>query len=159
MISEWKIWDGITGLSTDGISAGLNEFNKESYVGRGSYNGQLAPGKLVTEDTSAYKAGLYFPFGGDEHFLKNGVEYYAKEYECAYKWQPSSDGEIISDAVQFKSDPFTFYVGRAFELNSVQVGKVTLENKVMYYAYNGKEHSTSKYDVLVCEKLEILPGK
>lgn len=119
----------------------------------------MAPGKLVTEATSAYEAGLYFAYGGDEHFLKQGIEYYAKDPACAYKWQSSSNGEIISDAIQFKSDEFTFYVGRAFEKKSVQVGKVTLEHKKMYYAFNGKEHATSEYEVLVCEKLTFLPGK
>lgn len=150
--SEWKPFNGPSGPLSDGISAGLNEFSKDSYVGRGTVSGQLAPAKLMIEATSVYGSGLYFEYGGKEHYLTTNVEYYAKEDDCTYKWFPSSGGEVILNAVQFRSPPYTFYVGRTNSFNSVQVGKVTLEHHVMYYAYGGEGYSTPTYEVLVCEK-------
>jgi Protein of unknown function (DUF3421) len=131
----------------------MNQYGKESYVGRGTYNGQLAPGKLMIEPTKAYAAGLFFEFGLKEHLLTTGVEYYAKEPTCDYKWIPSANAHVVPNAVQFTSSSYTFYVGRAFLQGSTQVGKVMLEHRVMYFAFGGKGHATASYEVLVCEKI------
>jgi Protein of unknown function (DUF3421) len=147
--TEWKAYSDPNAPARDGISAGLNEFGKKCYVGRGTYNGQLAPGKLMTEDA----VGLYFEHSYKEHLITSGVEYYAKEASCDYKWVPSSNGQVVNHAIQFKSGSYTFYIGRTFSFNSTQVGKVTLELNVMYYAYGGKGQQTSSYEVLVCEKV------
>jgi hypothetical protein len=81
----------------------------------------------MTEATSAYAAGLYFEYGAAEHLITTGVEYYAKEPTCDYKWVPSSNGQNVENAIQFRSSPYTFYPGRTFSFGSTQVGKVTLE--------------------------------
>ena len=138
--------------ATFGISAGLNEFGKNSYVGRGRYFGQLAPGKLMIEATSAYGPALYLAWDTSSHVITKGVEYYAKESRCDYKWVPSSNGEIVPNAIMFRSLSFTFYVGRTKSFNSVQVGKVSLEHHTMYYAYGRKAYSVKNYEVLVCNK-------
>ena len=138
--------------ATFGISAGLNEFGKTSYVGRGRYFGQLAPGRLMIEATSAYEPALYLAWDTSSHVITKGVEYYAKESRCDYKWVPSSNGEIVPNAIMFRSLSFTFYVGRTKSFNSVQVGKVSLEHHTMYYAYGSKAYSVKNYEVLVCNK-------
>ena len=136
-----------------GISAGLNEYGKESYVGRGTFNGQLAPGKLMIDGAGVpYQPALYFEWDNFEHVLTEGVEYYAKESRCNYKWVPSSNGQKVSNAVGFRSEPYTFYVGRTTTFSSTQVGKVTLEHNTMYYAYGGKGYSVNNYEVLVCDE-------
>lgn len=106
----------------------------------------------MIEATSVYGAGLYFEHSHKEHYLTSNIEYYAKEEDCTYKWVPSSNGEVVANAIQFRSPPFTFYPGRTNAFNSVQVGKVTLEHRVMYYAYGGKGYSVRTYEVLVCVK-------
>lgn len=152
--TEWKPYTGPSGPLADGISAGLNEFSKQSFVGRGTVQGQLAPAKLMIEATDVYGAGLYFEHSHIEHYLTTGIEYYAKEDDCNYKWVPSTGGEIVPNAIQFRSSPYTFYVGRTNSFNSIQVGKVTLEHHVMYYGYGGKGHSTPNYEVLVCNRVD-----
>lgn len=107
----------------------------------------------MIEPTKAYAAGLYFEHGLKEHLITSGVEYYAKEATCDYKWIPSANGFAVPNAVQFTSASYTFYVGRAFLQGSTQVGKVTIEHRVMYYAYGGKGHATASYEVLICEKI------
>lgn len=111
----------------------------------------MAPGKLMIEPTKAYAAGLYFEYGHKEHLITSGVEYYAREPTCNYNWIPSSNGQVVPNAVQFTSASYTFYVGRAFLQGSTQLGKVTLEHRVMYYAFSGKGHATASYEVLICE--------
>ena len=131
----------------DGISAGLFADGKDSYVGRGTVNGQLAPGTLLIEDSISRKAGLYMEYGQVENFITSDVEYYVKNPVCNYEWIASSNGETIVNAIAHKSDGFTFYVGRIFDENSWYVGKILIEHQVMYFG-NGKQ--TASYEVLVC---------
>lgn len=148
----WRSYSHPCLPARDGISAGLNEFGRHSYVGRGTYEGQLAPGKLMTEP-NGYAAGLYFAYGDNEIVITSEVEYYAKEPPCDYRWVPSSNGQIVSNAIQLTSHPYTFYVGRIHTFDSIQVGKVTLEHRVMYYAFNGRSHRTANYEVLTCVRI------
>lgn len=154
---EWKAFSDPNEPARDGISAGLNQHGKDCFVGRATYNRQLAPGKLMIEPMKAYAAGLYFEYGHKEHLITSGVEYYAKEPTCDYKWVPSSNGQVVRNAVEFTSSSYTFYVGRAFLQGSTQVGKVTLEHRVMYYAFAGKGHATASYEVLICEPVSPPP--
>lgn len=119
------------------------------YIGRANIDGQLVIGKLLIN--GPWK-GLWMAYGGKEQQTITGVQYYAKESRCNYSWKPSSNGETVKNAVGFSSAPFTFYVGRAYDSNSVQVGKVTLEHRTMYYAYDGSEKTVDSYEVLVCKK-------
>lgn len=99
-------------------------------------------------------AGLYFVYGLKRHFITSGVEYYAKEATCNYKWVSSSKGQVVPNAIQFKSSPFTFYVGRTRSHGSTQVGKVALQHKKMYYAHGSEVYRTASYDVLVCDRVK-----
>lgn len=147
---EWKPFNGPSGPSAEGISAGLFSDGKESYVGRGTYNGHLAPGTLLIEDAINRTAGLYIEYGGIERYLTSNVEYYAKSPECNYNWIASSDGKTVANAISYKSDGFTMYVGRIFAESSWFVGKVPIETHIIYYG-QGKVSPT--YEVLVCEPI------
>jgi hypothetical protein len=137
--------------ASKGIYAGLNEKGVEVYVGRASYDGQLAPAKLMI---SGNPMGLFFPYGGLEIKITSGIEYYEKEHGCIYSWVSSSNGQVVKNAVEVRSDPYTFYVGRTTSYNSVQVGKVIYSwTQGLCYAFNGKEECTSTYEVLVCKFL------
>lgn len=127
---------------------GQDSLGNKVYIGRGTFSGQLAPGKLLVDaSANAYNGiGLYMEFGRAERYFATNFEYYAKEPTCNYKWVQSSNGEVISNAVQYEETSFTFYVGKA--VGTVEVGKMALELGTLYY---GKGFSTQTYEVLVCE--------
>lgn len=106
----------------------------------------------MIEASGTSGVGVYVEFNYQEHFLTSNIEYYAKDENCNYKWVPSSKGEHLKDAVEYKSGPYTFYMGRAFLHGSMQVGKVTLEAGTMYYAFGGKHNKVDSYEVLICKK-------
>jgi hypothetical protein len=137
-----------------GISAGKNNLGKSCYIGRGLHNRQMVPGRLMVEPTQSAAVGLYIEYALKEHFLTSNIEFYAKEPNCNYKWIPSSNGQDVTNAVQFKNDSYTFYMGRAFLHGSTQVGKVVLDHRVMYFAFGGKGFATATYEVLTCESLD-----
>lgn len=95
-------------------------------------------------------------------YKTSGVEYYAKDSQCNYKWVPASNGQFVENAIQYYQSPYTFYVGRIFKPDTVIIGKAPRETNVMYYCY--KNHCTDirTYEVLICEKLPceipILPS-
>ena len=147
--TEWKSYNGPSGPQKDGIVAGSYSQNQYSYVGRGTVFGQLAPGTLLIEDSGNQKAGFYMEHSRAEHFLSSNFEYYAKEQNCDYIWIASSNGAIVANAIEHRSHPYTFYVGRTFHEGIWHVGKVTLEDKTMYF---GKGFDTKSYEVLVCNE-------
>lgn len=154
IFSGWKKWMHSDAPARDGVFVGVNEYNEECYIGRALVNGrQLAIGKLLIE-SKTNQAGLYLEYGNVEHYIASGIEYYAKEPTCDYEWVSSSNGQVVRNAVQFSSDSYTFYPGRAFLQGSIQVGKVTLEHQVMYYGWGGVARSTGSYEVLTCNKIK-----
>jgi hypothetical protein len=128
---DWRTFNDPSLAAKLGISAGKNHLGKNCFIGRGILNRQLTPGRLMIEPTQSSAAGLYVEFALKEHLLTSNVEFYAKEANCNYKWIPSSNGQDVTNAIQFKNDSYTFYIGRAFLQGSTQVGKVVLEHRVM----------------------------
>lgn len=141
---DWKPFNGPKGPQTDGLSAGQDDQGRECYIGRGTYQRQLAPGKLLIEGD----VGLYIEHSHNEHRITSNVEYYAKEPTCNYKWVPSSKGEAVVNAVQYNGTTHIFYVGRTFASNSMEVGKIHLGEPRLHY---GKGHQIELYEVLVCD--------
>lgn len=150
LLLGWKSWSfGSDAPDNDGILAGHTERHEKSFVGRADVGGQLVIGKLLIDGPYA---GVYLPWGGQEHKKTEGVQYYAKDNQCTYSWKQSSNGRHVENAVGFTSQQYTFYVGRTYHSDSVLVGKVTLELKKMLYSYAGVETGVSNYEVLVCDK-------
>lgn len=145
---EWKTFDSSEGPRTDGLSAGLDAQGNEIYIGRGLYNSVSTPGRLVEETVGNRSAGVYIEYGGAQYRLTTNTEYYVINPNCKYKWVPSFNGSTVPNAVQVTSSK-TYYIGRVFVQDSLQVGKVLLKNR-MFYAYNGLGHSAFTYEVLVC---------
>lgn len=135
----------------DGLTAGKDADGNEIYIGRGDVDGWLTPGKLLAKETEKSKAGLYVELGWEEHLITSDLEYYAKNPDCNYTWVPSADGWAVANAVETISHPVIYYVGKAFEHGSTQVGKVFLY-RGMYYTFNGTAQKTTSYEVLVCER-------
>ena len=145
--TDWKPYNGPSGPETDGIFAGLYSNDQYAYVGRGTVSGQLAPGTLLIKNSGTHTAGFYMEHSHAEHYLTSNIEYYAKEPSCDYEWVESSNGNVVQNAIEHKSAPYTFYVGRTFNQGFWHVGKVTLELQTMYF---GKGLGTKFYEVLVC---------
>lgn len=150
-LKEWKSYNAPSGPLLEGISAGLFADGVESYVGRGTVSGQLAPGTLLIVDSVNRTAALYMEYGGKEYNLTSNVHYFAKSSNCNYIWVASSGKLVVPNAIAYKASGFTFYVGRIFYqvLNAWYVGKIPLELGLLYYA-KGKTIST--YEVLVCQR-------
>lgn len=150
----WKPFNGAASLRLKGLSAGQDSLGQEVYIGRGYYRDELAPGKLLIDAPTAYRGvGLYVENSRAEQFITSNKEYFEKEPTCEYKWVASSNGQRVTNAIEYTTHQFTFYVGRVFAQGSVEVGKVPSSTKTMYY---GKGHQINSYEVLTCEK--ITPG-
>lgn len=152
-ILEWRSFEDPNLTAKQGISAGKNHLGKSCYIGRAVYNRQLIPGRLMIEPTHSSSVGLYVEYALKEHLLTSNIEFYAKEPNCFYKWVPSSNGQDVTNAIQFKNDSYTFYIGRAFLQGATQVGKVLLEHRVLYFAFMGRGYSSAVYEVLLCEPI------
>lgn len=135
------------------MSAGLDSEGKEIYIGRGVVNSFVTPGRLLIEDDGEKKAGVYVELSLEEHLITTKIEYYARNSICNYKWVPSSNGEIVTNAVETQavSESIIYYVGRVSANGSLHVGKV-LVSQQMYYGSNGKAYEAASYEVLICER-------
>lgn len=148
-LTGWKPFEGPEGPKSGGLSAGTDKFGNEVFIGRGYYRDHYAPGKLIVTQTEEYKIGLYVENSVAEQYISNNIEYYEEEPDCNYDWVKSSNGQIVANAVQYTTNQCTFYVGRVFTSNSVEIGKIPLATRTMYY---GKGHRTNTYEVLICKK-------
>lgn len=110
-------------------------------------------GKLIIEGPFT---GIYLPHGGVNHRKSDGIQYYAREPQCTYSWKQSSNGGHVENAIGFTSQQYTFYVGRTTASNSIQIGKVTLELNKMLYGHGGDEIGVTNYEVLVCDKNQVM---
>ena len=87
IFSDWKPFNGAEGAKMDAFSAGLDSQGKEIYVGRGTFNSLLSPGRLLLEDNGSKTAGLYIEFSSVERKITSNIEYYVKNPSCDYKWE------------------------------------------------------------------------
>jgi hypothetical protein len=96
------------------------------------------------------KTGFYMEHSGAEQYLISGIDYYATEPSCNYRWVPSKNGETVANAIKYNSQ-YQFYIGRIKEGNSWHVGKVVVGTN--FYMCYGKGHcGIPNYEVLICEK-------
>lgn len=133
----------------------MNEAGNKVFIGRATYKGQLAEGKLITTASPGIKAGLTLESHQSEHFLTEGVEYYAIEDSCNYEWVPSTKGQIVEHAIQYQNAGYTMYVGRVNASNSVQVGKVPVPYG-LHYTHKGQYfNDLESFDVLTCKYIAV----
>jgi hypothetical protein len=153
-VPEWKpnSFQDTSSIKSEGLSAGLDAQGKECYIGRGTAVTYLSPGRLLIEDDGNRKAGLYVESNGSEYYVTSNVEYLVKDPKCNYKWVPSSNGDPVANAIEFTSN-LRFYVGRVSNGNSVEVGKVVVEQGGGMNYGNGK--LTYSYEVLICVSMCI----
>lgn len=124
-------------------------------MGLGTYKGQTAPSEIII---SGPRKGVWMAHGGVTVKITSDAFYYAKDDNCDYKWIWSASGNIVTRAVGFKDPNYIFYVGRASTSGFINVGKVTLEHKVIYFNHDGKEKFNAAYEVLTCDKVVIEHG-
>ena len=148
-LTDWKPWSPRSRTPViDGISAGLNEHGEESYIGRGPIMGWIIPGKILLEGSAAF----YVTGGPTEHVVTQGVEYFSKDATCNYKWVQSSTGIVIPNAVKYRHKDMTFHITRVQLVDSMQIGRINGDTKIMYYGYRGQALEATEYEVLVCDK-------
>ena len=147
-VSDWSSYSDPSGPISNGLSAGLDSLGNEIYIGRGTFNGYLTPGRLAIKTVCTKTPGVYVEFDGIERQITTNIEYYAKNPKCNYKWVPSSNGATVSNAIMIQTiNSVTYYVGRVLAGGSLHVGKVFLNYKMIYES----GLVTSTYEVLVCE--------
>jgi hypothetical protein len=156
--TTWKSFNQSQDAIADGLSAGKDAEGNDVYIGRGTVDGWLTPGKLVLKDSGTEKAGVHVELGLEDNLITSDFEYYAKNQNCNYSWVPSDYGWAVANAVETITRDLLYYVGRAFQHGSVQVGKVFLY-KGMFYAFNGTGHEAKPYEVLICERKKLNCGQ
>ena len=110
----------------------MDSQGKEIYVGRGTFNSIVNPGRLLLEDNGSKTAGLYIESSGVERILTSNIEYYVKNPSCDYKWVTSSGGKTVPNAIKVVNPTKTYYVARVFAQNTLLVGKVLVGNRFYY---------------------------
>jgi hypothetical protein len=125
----------------------LDSNGKKIYIGRGTFNGVVTPGRFLFENNGQKQAGVYVEQYKAERFSSKNVDYYASNPNCNYSWVESCSGKKVKNAV-VSSSIKPYYIGRVFAANSLQIGKVLVGDK-MYYA---PKFSAVNYTVLVCNR-------
>ena len=154
--SDWKSFSDPVAAKNDAFTAGIDSQGNRIYVGRGIWNNMLTPGRLFVETVGSNAAGLYVEFGAAERKITTNIEYYVNNPSCAYKWVVSSNGAVVANAVQVVGTK-TYYIGRVYDQNTLNVGKV-LPGSKLFYGNNGLGFFKTAYEVLVCEREKtVLP--
>ena len=49
VVTDWKLFTSLVNVKANGVSAGLDSLGNEVYIGRGTVNGYLTPGRIIVE--------------------------------------------------------------------------------------------------------------
>ncbi|XP_050311628.1 uncharacterized protein LOC126747168 [Anthonomus grandis grandis] len=112
------------------------------FVGRGFYEGDWIPAKVIPS-----KHVAYVPYNGKEIALDN----FQVLCEQQFDWVPSAGGHVPEHAVigGRTSDGENLYIGRTHHNGSHTVGKVHPSHRTLYIPFNGKEVGHKEYEILV----------
>ncbi|KAG5672871.1 hypothetical protein PVAND_002959 [Polypedilum vanderplanki] len=147
---HWTRYEKNSAPEKDGFNIGTINGSISVFIGR-SCNFDL--GRIQTNPQTA--AGLYYAneITGTEVFdNSSNVEYFVKNSSYTYKWQPSSDGVKVANALELHKEGYQpFYIGMTRIDDNVVVGKVRPGEGLFFIdPLTEKQQLTSSYEVLTC---------
>lgn len=100
-----------------------------------------------------FEKGMYYNYGGTEHFTNVSIEFLVKSANYSYEWIASSNGTFVPNAVVVnRPRSSSQYIGRIVVNGITFIGSVVTIIGGMYYVdKSGKEKFTSSYEILVCK--------
>lgn len=129
-------------LPDGAIVAGNDVDGSPIYVGRGFYNGDQLPAKVLPSQNVAYVS-----WNGQE------VPLYTYEILCNgnVQWVPSGSGSVHHNAVPggVTASGETLYIGRAWHAGSLTPGKIHPSHGNLYIPFGGMEIAHGTYEILV----------
>jgi len=152
--NEWVNYMLDDAPAEEGVYLGDHGEGNPGFIGCGSVIQERGPSRIQIIEPK----GNYQVYGGGEAFLNDTSRmwYLKKNCDHQYTWVNSSDGELLTYAVEPFEDNangFPIYVGRKVIKNdTVAAGIIVPFLGVMYYAdMNKKMHQPREYEVLICK--------
>jgi hypothetical protein len=130
---------------TDGFFVGKNQKGLDIYVGRGTFNGDLAPGNIQPGGA----AGFYMVTNFAERYVTSGATYLVVPPTCKCTWISKMAAVNATGMARVGQ----YFIGRyTFANGAKTIGKVfgSINPDSMNYADNGAEPNTQAFDALQC---------
>ncbi|XP_037814160.1 uncharacterized protein LOC119605248 [Lucilia sericata] len=147
---EWLYVDeSITAeeIAQFGFILGLDKESDPLFAARVYLEDDLLPAYYVPKLKGAYAA-----WNCESHFLTEGIELlHINNDNADYKWLPSSNGEIPTNALAsgYAETGETLYTARYVHNDRMRYGKLHPSHGCAYIPYKGKELNNRNYEVLV----------
>jgi len=126
---EWV--DAEDGKVPTGAIVGTIVDGKTEFVGRGIFDDQICPGRIVRDDKC-----MYASYGGIEAVLKRYQALVIMNANPIYKWVPVDNWNLPENAISAAKDIF---VGRASLQEKIRLAKVSKKDQKLYVAHSGKQ--------------------
>lgn len=131
---QWKRYSNRNEVETYGVPSGGN-----LYVGGGTHPSGESGITMLAFDYQ----GCYFPWAGKSTVLSNCV--YLVNEPGNFEWVHSSNGEHVEGAVKYQGVP----AGRVLHNGVMRIGKISVYDRCIYYAYAASEFKALDYEALV----------
>lgn len=160
LAQQWKKYTGDKSPETDGFNVGTYTDEISSYIGRGTskcINGcDYDLGRIQIDPSTSSGAYYLNDLPAVEKFDNITAEYLVKNPNYFYKWTASRSGIKVENALEIhKEGHLPFYIGVTQINDNVFIGKVRPGEGLYFVDINGKQKTTSSYNVLTCTSSEV----
>ncbi|XP_061176998.1 natterin-3-like [Saccostrea echinata] len=139
-VGRWSRTDGY--LSSDAFTGGYEADGRTLHVVCAYIDGVFTPGKY-----GHHLSGACIPYGREEKVCEWFYYLVNSNFEkWIYSWEHASNGNVPHNALKVDEG---MYVGRVHHAGSLIPCKVHTSHNCAYFGYDGREHSSREYEVLV----------
>jgi len=140
--ADWVQTSAHAPLPPNAVYVGTDSDQSPIYVGRAHHNGDQLPAKVIPSKKVAYVS-----WNGSE------IAKYSYEILCGgnVQWVHSGQGHVLPNAVPGGRTVSgeTLYVGRAWHMGALTVGKIHPSHGNLYLPYGGAEVAMNTYEILI----------
>ncbi|XP_062601513.1 uncharacterized protein LOC134263213 [Saccostrea cucullata] len=151
-VEYYKRWSSTNGFMPEWcLEGGYEADGKILYVVAAYVDGTFTPGKY-----GHHLSGACIPYHHEERVCE---KWYRISGEVSnrpwiYSWEHASNGNVPRNALradeEMPSEGEGLYIGRVHHAGSLIPCKVHRTHRCAYFGYDGKEHKSTEYEVLVC---------
>lgn len=147
LVQKWEKYEtGSKDPHTLGYAVGFFKPNVMSYVGYGTFEGRIVPGRLQTVEPS----GLYYPANWKINYIPNDVYYLLDNSTQTYAWVEAFNGWEVENAIVVGEKHKRSNIVRIEKGDFVYMGKTHLNANAHYEDEHDKEVPIKQYQVLTC---------